>query len=399
MCAVALVNNSVTCCLGSTFVSMRIAVTAIFLNSGPLEGYGHYSKELLRQLLNLETEHTFLFLYDRPLLEPPFLHPRVTHRVVGPATRQPFSQALWYHVKAAWVVRRWQADVWLQPYGFASFFSTTPQTLIVHDLAPFHLPGDLPWYHRWHYRLFTKTALKKAKTLADVSQTTRTDLQQLFPFSANRPIALLPGAPREGFHPLDWEEKKAVKEQYTGGHEYLLVAGSIHPRKNLLTVLKAFSLFKKWQKTNMKLVIVGRWAWQNEGLQEKLKTYKYRDDLVITGYVADEVLFRLTGAAYTLIYPSRLEGFGLPLLEAMQSGVPVIASDHPALRETGGDAAIYFAAEKPEELYEQCLRLYKDEQLKKQLIDAGHQQAARYSWHTTAIALNELLQKTGAAKE
>jgi glycosyltransferase involved in cell wall biosynthesis len=86
-------------------------------------------------------------------------------------------------------------------------------------------------------------------------------------------------------------------------------------------------------------------------------------------------------------------------VEAMQAGVPVIASDHPALRETGGDAAIYFDAEKPEGLYEQCLRLYKDEQLKKQLIDAGYQQAARFSWRATAIALNELLQITGAAKE
>lgn len=377
---------------------MRIAVTAIFLNSGPLEGYGHYSLELLRQLLEQEGENSFLFLYDRPFSAPLIQHPRVTHRYIKPATRQPLSLAIWYHLTAARLVRRWKADVWLQPYGFSSFWTKTPQLTIVHDLSFFHLPGAIAWYHRWHYRLFTGTALQKASVLASVSTATREDMLRNFPFLSARPIALLPGAARSGFRPMEWEEKNVVKLSYTGGQEYFLVAGSIHPRKDLLTVLKAFSLFKKWQKSNMKLVIAGRWAWQNEALLQKINTYKYRDDLIITGYVTDEELFRLTGAAYALIYPSLWEGFGLPLLEAMQAGVPVITSNHAALLETGGKAVLSFDAGVPESLYEQCLRIYKDESLKNQLIAEGFEQTKQYSWQQTAGELNRLLLEMIAAK-
>lgn len=377
---------------------MRIAVTAIFLNSGPLEGFGHYSLELLQKLVEHYPQHSFLFLYDRPCKNPPLQHPSITHLFVRPATRQPLSQAIWYHFSAPRHVRRWKADVWLQPYGFSSFFVKTPQVTIVHDLAPFHLPEAIPWYHRWHYRLFTGKALQKATLLACVSAATRDDLQQIFPFLQSRPISLLPGAPRSGFQPLTWEEKAEVKNRYTAGNEYFLVAGSIHPRKDLMTVLKAFSLFKSWQKSNMKLVIAGRWAWQNETLQQKINTYKYRDELVITGYVTEEALYHLTGAAYALIYPSRLEGFGLPIVEAMQAGVPVIASRQPALMETGGAAALYFEAGDPEALYQQCLQLYKDESLKSRNILEGHRQAIRFNWQQTAAELNRILEENIASK-
>ena len=381
-----------------TFVGMRIAVTAIFLNSGPLEGYGHYSNELLLRLVHNCPQHEFLFLYDRPLNEPTIQHPRIRHRVIGPATRQPVSLAYWYHSKATRAVSKWKADVWLQPYGFASFYSKVPQLVIVHDLAPFHLPKAITWYHRWHYRLFTQRALLKAALLATVSDTTRQDIQQQFPALQSASIAVLPGAAREIFHPAEWEAKRDTKEQFTDGCEYFLVSGSIHPRKNLHTLLKAFSLFKKWQHSNMKLVIAGRWAWQTSETKEKISTYKYRNDLVITGYIPEESLAKLTAAAYALVYPSLLEGFGLPLLEGMQSGVPVIASDQPALRETGGTAACYFDSNSPEALAEQMKKVYRDEAWKNQLIQNGIQQAARFSWNATAEALEICLLTAAGTK-
>lgn len=377
---------------------MRIAVTAIFLHSGPLEGYGHYSHELLRRLVNNYPQHEFLFLYDRPYDQPLIQHPQISHQVVGPATRHPLSLAIWYHVKATRLVRRWKADVWLQPYGFGSFYSKVKQLLIVHDLAAIHLPKAIPWYHRWHYRLFTKKVLQKAAMIATVSESTRQDMQQQFPFLQNATIPLLPGAARNIFRPADWETNQQTKNQFTGDCEYFLVSGSIHPRKNLLTLLKGFSLFKKWQHSNMKLVIAGRWAWQTADTQEKISTYKYRNDLVITGYIPEQTLANLTAGAYAMVYPSLLEGFGLPLLEAMQSGVPVIASDQQALRETGGTAACYFDANSAESLAEQMKKVYRNEAWKNQLIQAGIQQAASYSWEATAVELEKCLQTIAYTK-
>ena len=377
---------------------MKIAVTAIFLNSGPLEGYGHYSHEILKELVEINPDHEFLFLYDRPLQQLLIQHPRVSHEVIRPATRQPLAMAYWYHIRASKRVRSWGASVWLQPYGMASFYSKIPQLMIVHDLAAFHFPKAIPWYHRWHYRLFTKKALQKASAVASVSHATRTDIQHQFPSLAQQEIAVLPGAARKIFQPVAWEIAREIKEKYTGGQEYFLVAGSIHPRKNLLTLLKAFSLFKKWQKSNMKLVIAGRWAWQNEAITEKLSTYKYRNDLVITGYISEQEMAEVMAGAYALIYPSVWEGFGLPLLEAMQCGIPVLVSDQPALRETGGDAACYFDPQHPDDLAEKMKKLYRDENWKQALVREGFQHNEKFSWKKTAALLETQLQLIALSK-
>ncbi|MDE3254289.1 MAG: glycosyltransferase family 4 protein, partial [Bacteroidota bacterium] len=204
-------------------------------------------------------------------------------------------------------------------------------------------------------------------------------------------ITVIGGAARKSFMPLPWLEKESIKEQYADGKEYFLFTGGIHPRKNLLTLLKAFSLFKKWQNSNMKLLIAGRLAWQYEDLLEKLKTYKYRKDVVMLGYLSDEQLESITASAYALVYPSWFEGFGLPLLEAMQSEIPVIASNAGSLPETGGEAALYAPPSDPDALAKHMLSLYKDENLRTSRIEAGKLQAARFNWDESADRFYQLL--------
>ncbi|MFM8759164.1 MAG: glycosyltransferase, partial [Methylophilaceae bacterium] len=114
------------------------------------------------------------------------------------------------------------------------------------------------------------------------------------------------------FQPLDYEAKAAVKAEYANDCEYFLFTGGIHPRKNLLNLLKAFSVFKKWQRSNMKLLVVGRKAWQYEDVLEKLNTYKFREDVVLLDYLDDEELAKITASAYAAVYPSFWEGFGVP---------------------------------------------------------------------------------------
>jgi glycosyltransferase involved in cell wall biosynthesis len=151
-----------------------------------------------------------------------------------------------------------------------------------------------------------------------------------------------------------------------------------------MNLLKAFSLFKKWQKSNMKLLVAGRLAWKFEDLVEKLETYKYRDDVQLLGAVTDEQLAKITASAYALVYPSLFEGFGLPVLEAMQSGVPVIASDASSIPEVGGDAALYASPNDPDAFAKQMLLLYKDETARNKQIEKGIERAAAFSWDKTA---------------
>ncbi len=362
---------------------MRIAVNAIFLQKAMLEGYGHYVEEIFSRITRSHPEDEFLFVFDRPF-SPDFLYSsNVKAIVVNPPARHPIAFAWWYQVKAPLALRSYRPDVWVQPYGFTSTTSRVPQLLVVHDLAFLHFPQFISLSQRWYYRLFTPVFLKKAKKIVAVSAFTRSDLITRYHIPEEK-ITIVGGAARESFLPLSWEEKELVKGQYTDGREYFLFTGGIHPRKNLMTLLKAFSLFKKWQHSNMKLLIVGRLAWQYDDLLEKLKTYKYRDDVIMAGYLPDKELEKVTAAAYALVYPSWLEGFGLPLLEAMRAEVPVIASDAGSLPEIGGNAALYAHPSDPETLAKHMLSLYKDENLRTTQVAAGKLQAARYNWDESA---------------
>jgi glycosyltransferase involved in cell wall biosynthesis len=168
---------------------------------------------------------------------------------------------------------------------------------------------------------------------------------------------------------LTWSEKENWKEHFTGGCEYFLYVGSIHPRKNIINLLKAFSGFKKRQKTNMQLVITGRMAWQQEDFTKALSTFKFRKDVKLTGFIPQDDLIKVIGSAYALVYPSVWEGFGMPVLEAMQSGVPVLCSGTSALPEIAGDAALYFDPLKPDDMGEQLAHVYKDEHARSLMIE------------------------------
>lgn len=370
--------------------NMRIAVNAIFLQSGQLEGYGHYAHEMIQRLAKQHPEHEFILLFDRPFDQKFVAAENIIPLVVPPKARHPLAFKYWYDIAAPLALRQKKVDVWLQPFGFASLTTRIPQVLWVHDLAFLHYPQFIPWYHRRYYQWFTPAFLRKAHTVVTVSDYTRQDILNRYQLPSHN-IQVVKGAARQGFGPIGWQEKEQVKEGYADGREYFLFVGGIHPRKNLLNLLKAFSLFKKWQRSNMKLLVAGRLAWQYDDVLGKLKTYKYRNDVVLLDYLPEEQLAKITAAAYALVYPSYFEGFGLPIIEAMQSEVPVITSTSSSMPETGGDAALYADPSDPDAIAKQMLNLYRDESLRSRLISAGKEQAARFSWDTAAAQLWQLI--------
>lgn len=134
----------------------------------------------------------------------------------------------------------------------------------------------------------------------------------------------------------------------------------------------------------MKLLVAGRLAWKYESLVEKLKSYKYREDVVMLGYLSDKELQEITASAYALVYPSFFEGFGLPVLEAMQSGVPVICSNTSSMPEIAADAALYASPIEPDNIAKQMLNLYKNESLRDQMIQKGLKRAKEFNWDKAA---------------
>jgi glycosyltransferase involved in cell wall biosynthesis len=268
--------------------------------------------------------------------------------------------------------------------------------MVIHDLAFLHHPDFLSAAQQWFYRHYTPMFIRKAKRLVTVSEFSRNDILGKYP-AAKGKIDVVYNAASPDFHPLDWEEREGVKERFTGGLDYFLCVGSVHPRKNLVNLLKGFSAFKKRQRSAMKLVIAGRLAWRTEAFTEALSTFKYRDDVILTGYLPGSDLAALTASAYALVYPSLWEGFGLPVLEAMQSGVPVLASGNSAVPEVAGEAALYFDPLDPAAIGDQMMRIFKEESRRKDMAAMGVERARNFRWQDSAKTMRSILDDAAKA--
>jgi glycosyltransferase involved in cell wall biosynthesis len=362
---------------------MVIAINTKTLLPGKMEGYGYYIEEIFSRIAKNHPEHQFYFLFDRQF-DPQFIYASNIHPViVHPQARLPVLWQLWYNWSVPAVLRKIKADVFVSPDGFCSLRTNTPQCLVVHDLAFLHYPQFINKSHLRYYRKYTGRFLNKAKVLVTVSAFSKQDIVNQYNISPDK-IQITANAPHAVFQPLPQEEKDRIKEQYSEGCEYFIYAGAIHPRKNLIHLLKAFSQFKKRQRSNMKLMIVGRLAWKTEEFTKLLTTFKFRNDVILTGYLPKKELASLVAAAYAMIYPSYFEGFGVPPLEALQCHVPAIVSNNSAMPEIGGDAYLYIDPERVEDMAEKMMLIYKDEALRGRLIEHGKKRLELYSWDEAA---------------
>ena len=365
---------------------MVIAVNTRFLLPDYLEGYGYFIYETFKRIVKNNPQHQFVFIFDRPYDDGFVFAPNITPVLTGPPARHPLLWKLWYDIKVPAVLRKVRADVFVSCDGFCSLGTKVPQCLVVHDLSFVHYPSFIKKSHLHYYKRYTPKFLARANMIATVSDFSKKDIVQTYNV-ADAKIDVVNSAAKEIFKPVTTEVKKEIKERYTGGKEYFIYTGAIHPRKNLMNLLKAFSVFKKRQQTGMKLVLAGRLAWKYESFTKSLETYKYRNDVVLTGYIEEQELAKLTGAAYAMVYPSLFEGFGVPVLEAMRCGVPVITSSGTSMQEIAGEGAVYANPENINEIAEKMMLIYKDENLKKQLVEKGKEIAAQYSWDKTAELL------------
>lgn len=372
---------------------MVIAVNTRFLLDDYLEGYGNFIAETFKHIAASHPEHEFIFLFDRPYNKKFVFGSNVKPVVTGPPARHPLLWKLWYDIKIPRVLRRFKADVFVSCDGFCSLGTAVPQCMVLHDLAFLHDSSFVSKSELFFYKRYTPKFLARAVSIATVSAFSRQEIINRYTINAGK-IDIVYSGVKEIFHPLSSDERTVVKSKYTDGKEYFVYTGSIHPRKNLVNLLKAFSLFKKRQQSNMKLLIAGRIAWKSDRFRENLQSYKYRDDVVLTGYISDDKeLAGITASAYGMVYPSLLEGFAVPVLEAMRSGVPVITSPGSAMEEIAREAALYADVKDPAAIAEKMMLLYKDENLRNDLIRKGAERSKEYSWDRTAVLLWESIEK------
>ena len=365
---------------------MIIAVNTRILPDDFPEEYGDFVYETFKHIAGNNPGHQFIFIFDDKY-DPRFVFgPHVKLVVTGSATSHPLLWKWWYDVKIPAALKKYKADVFVSCDGICSLTTKVPQCLVVHNHWFLHYPSVYKKSHLLFYKRYMPKFLSKAKSIVTISGFSKQGIIKQYK-TESAAIDVVYSGVKEIFKPIDDEKKAVTKNKYSEGREYFLYAGAINPQKNLMNLLKAFSVFKKRQQTNIKLVLAGRLAKKYGSFKEDLKSYKYRNDVVLTGAVEETELVQLIGAAYGFVYPCLYEGFATPVLEAMKCEVPVIAAINSSAQEIAKEAALYADVNSHTGIADKMMLLYKDENKRKELIAKGREIAKQYSWEKTADLL------------
>jgi len=311
-------------------------------------------------------------------------------------TRQPVKHTLlrklWFDFKLPSILKKCKGDVFVSVDGFCSLTTTLPQCLLLHDLTYLYDPAALKKSTLFFYKRYLPKFLHKATSIATDSVFLKNDLALRYKIAEPKIDVIYPAA-REVFLPVDENMKEETKRKYCDGKTFFIYTQGIYSHQSVMTLLKAFSIFKKRQKSNWKLVVTGSTESYSKSFTESLKAYKYRDDIVLTGFVKEDDLVKLISSAYALIHPNQWVGISGSLLEAMNCHIPVIAPPDPVIKEIAGNAVLYANTDDHADVAEKMMLLYKDESLRKRLVEKGQSVVEKYNWDSTADALWQCIQK------
>ncbi len=368
----------------------KIAVNTRFLLHGRIEGIGLFTQEILREMVLAHPETDFYFLFDREYHQEFIFAENVVPVVLFPQARHPFLWYWWFEIS----VKKWLAknkpDVFLSPDGYCVLNTNTPQVLVVHDLAFEHFSDQLPKLVLKYYKHFVPKFIAKAEKVVAVSEATKQDIVAHYGTNPDK-IEVVYNATINNYQPLNELQKSDIKRDFSDDEEYFVYVGSIHPRKNIRNLLLAFDEFKKQTKASTKLLLVGRMAWQYSDVEATLQTLQHRNDILFLGHQPSEKVAQIVGAALAMCYVSLFEGFGIPIIEAQQAGVPVITSAVSSMPEVAGNSALLVNPESVNEIASAMQKINAEVALRNDLIQKGLKNTARFGWKLSAEKLWKLL--------
>ncbi len=371
---------------------MKIAVNTRFLLDGKLEGFGRFTDEIFKRLVLNHPEHEFIFLFDRPFHEKFIYAKNVTPVVLKPQARHPILFYIWFEISVRRYLTKHEPDIFVSPDGYLPLRWKGKELGVIHDLNFEHYPKDLPKSARWYLRRFFPKFAKRADRIATVSEYSRWDITQKYKVSKDK-IDVIHNAASGDFKPVSDEVKVSVKKTWTNNKSYFVYLGSLHPRKNVHRLIQAFDHFKSTTESDYKLVIVGDKYWFNSDMKTTFEQMTYKEDVVFTGHLDFGEMVQVLASAFSLVYVSYFEGFGIPLIEAMKCNVPVISGDRTSLPEVAGEAAIMVDPFSVDAISEGMQLMYHDSELRERLILRGQERQAQFSWDKSAQLMWNSIEK------
>lgn len=302
---------------------MKIAVNARWLLPGKLEGTGVYTLNMLKRIIPAFPQHTFILIYDRSSVEPrDFNASNVHHVIAGPPARHPLLWRLWNNWSVPKVLKRNQVDLYWSPDGLMAD-TKIPQWVTIHDLNFEHHPEWLKPNVANYYKKNVRKSAELASQLFTVSAWSAEDIANQYD-KRLEDIIITPNAPSAN-----------ASDNIYNPEAYFCAVGALTPRKNIITLVRAFEswLEQYSERRHFRLKIAGSTHLKNTELDREIQQMRFKENIEFLGHVTGKQLDALYSNATAFCMPSAMEGFGIPLIEAMQSGTPVISADNSALTE------------------------------------------------------------------
>jgi len=360
---------------------------------GKRVGIGQYAFELLSQLEqitnNLKNLKFQIYLKELPIIDMPKERIGWKYIIVKPKklwTQIGLPLYLYTHFP--------RPDVFFTPTHYAPRFSPVPTAVSVMDLSFLHFPDLFAKKDLYQLISWTKYSVKNAKKVFTISESSKNDILEKYQLGSEKVIVTYPGIrPKLNTNTMS---KSQLKEKFGISENYILFVGTLQPRKNIVRLIEAFSiLFKKLQIKDLELVVVGKKGWLYEDILDAPRKFDVEKEVKFLEFVQDEDLPTIYKNAICFVLPSLYEGFGLPVLEAMRNGCPVIASNVSSLPEAGGNAAIYVNPESTSDIAEKMEKVIKDKKLREGMIKKGSEQIKKFSWEKAAKKTLEVLEEVG----
>jgi len=372
---------------------MVIAVNTRFLLKSKMEGFGWFTYETVKRIVLAHPEHQFIFFFDRPFDKRFIFANNVKGVVLKPQARHPILFKIWFNLSITRALKKFKADIFLSPDGYLSLKTEIPQIAVIHDLNFEHYPEDLPKSARNYLCKYVPKFAEKAAHIITVSNFSKDDIITTYGVDPSK-ITVAHNGGSEEFKPCTISEKELVKNKYTGGSDYFVFVGALHPRKNIIRLFNAFEGFKQNSGSITKLLIVGEKLWKDNDVEKAYENLSFKKDVIFTGHLPLVDLTKVVGSAKALVFPSYFEGFGIPLVEAMNAGCPIICGNRTALPEVAGDAALLIDPFSVESIQDGLEKVDTDTNLRMDLIEKGTMRAKDFSWDKSAEIIWEVIENS-----
>ena len=338
-------------------------------------------------IINNHPEHEFFLIRDNELINHLSF---INLNILPPAPKSILLKKIWVNYKLPSLLKKNKIDVIIHLDTICFLKTVIPQLVLVPDLSLFP-----PTYLS---KKNTLVFLNKATTIITFSQTNKNNICKNFKIKEDK-ITVIYTGPSNKFVALEFQETESIKEKYTEGKEYFLFSGEINTNNNLINLLKAFSFFKKRQKSNMQLIIITKNALPTNSFIESLKTYKYRNEVKLLVDLPQNDEAKIMASAYAFVFATHQSNDYVQLLQAMQCNVPAIVSNSILMNEIAAEAVLYTDPAIFENIADKMMLLFKDEGKRNELIRSGKNQSEQYSAaHTSQLLWQNIVECAGISK-